>query len=102
MCDWYNKWNSIYLKSVDGSLPCQPISFHCSDIKPRSSSSGKAAFHKALKASYKRITQIIRRAFTIPRLLECTGVPCKFDEFFSECTEMHIHQTNKHKEIAYI
>lgn len=22
--------------------------------------------------------------------------------FFSECTEMHIHQTNKHKEIAYI
>lgn len=45
----------IYLKSVDGSFPCQPISFHCSDIKPRSSSSGKAAFHKALKASWSRL-----------------------------------------------
>jgi hypothetical protein len=28
-----------YLKSVDGSFPCQPISFHCFDIRPRSSSS---------------------------------------------------------------
>lgn len=42
----------MYLKSVDGSFPCQPISFHCSDIKPRSSSSGKAACHKAFKASF--------------------------------------------------
>lgn len=42
----------MYLKSVDGSFPCQPISFHCSDIKPESSSPGKAASHSALKASY--------------------------------------------------
>ena len=28
------------LKSVDGSLPCHPISFHWSDIKPWSSWSG--------------------------------------------------------------
>lgn len=42
----------MYLKSVDGSFPCQPISFHCSDTKPWSSSSGKAAFHNALKASF--------------------------------------------------
>lgn len=46
----------IYLKSVDGSFPCHPISFHCSDIKPQSSSSGKATFHKALKASYMEAT----------------------------------------------
>ena len=45
--------NSIYLKSVDGSFPCHPISFHCSDIKPRSSSSGQAAIHNALRASYR-------------------------------------------------
>lgn len=25
---------SAYRKSVDGSFPCQPISFHCSDINP--------------------------------------------------------------------
>ena len=40
-----------HLKSVDGSFPCQPISFHCSDTIPCSSSSGKASFHRSLRAS---------------------------------------------------
>lgn len=39
------------LKSVDGSLPCQPISFHWSDIKPWSSFPGYVADHSALRAS---------------------------------------------------
>lgn len=41
-----------YLKSVDGSFPCQPIFFHCSDIKPLSCSPGKAASQRALKDAY--------------------------------------------------
>lgn len=48
----------LNLKSVDGSFPCQPIAFHCSDTKPQSSSPGKAASHKALKASYNSITAV--------------------------------------------
>lgn len=39
------------LKSVDGSLPCHPISFHCSDINPWSSRLGYVAVQRALKAS---------------------------------------------------
>jgi len=26
--------NLKHLKSVDGSFPCHPMSFHCSEIKP--------------------------------------------------------------------
>lgn len=41
----------MYLKSVDGLGPCQPISFHCSDINPWRTIFGNAAFHNALRAS---------------------------------------------------
>ena len=41
-----------HLKSVDGSFPCQPISFHCSDTIPCSSSSGKTSFQRPFRASY--------------------------------------------------
>lgn len=40
------------LKSVDGSLPCHPISFHWSDIKASSFFSGYVADHNALSASW--------------------------------------------------
>jgi len=40
------------LKSVEGSLPCHPISFHWSDIRPWSSWPGYVADHRALKAPY--------------------------------------------------
>lgn len=45
---WWAKYN---LKSVDGSFPCHPISFHWSEIKPWSSWLGNEVDHRALKAS---------------------------------------------------
>lgn len=42
----------MYLKSVDGLGPCQPISFHCSEIKLLRVTLGKAANHRSLRASY--------------------------------------------------
>ena len=47
-------WQKNNLKSVDGSLPCHPISFHCSDTKSCNSFLGNAAYHRALRASYPR------------------------------------------------
>jgi len=38
------------LKSVDGSFPCHPISFHWSDTNPRSSVPGKEARQRASSA----------------------------------------------------
>ncbi len=36
---------------MEGSVPCQPISFHCSDTSPGSVRSGNAACQRALRAS---------------------------------------------------
>lgn len=41
------------LKSVDGSLPCQPIIFHWSETSPCRSESGNAAYHNAFNVSCK-------------------------------------------------
>lgn len=56
------------LKSVDGSLPCQPISFHWSDTKPWSSRPGNVADHRALKASclfVKLVERVVKRHSSI-------------------------------------
>jgi hypothetical protein len=43
--------DDTHLKSVEGSVPCQPISFHCSDTSPGNVRSGNAACQRALRAS---------------------------------------------------
>ncbi len=40
-----------HLKSVEGSVPCQPISFHCSDTSPGKARPGNAERQRALRAS---------------------------------------------------
>ena len=39
------------LKSVEGSEPCQPMSFHCSDFRGGTSRDGYASLHSFLRES---------------------------------------------------
>ena len=47
------------LKSVEGSEPCQPMSFHCSDFRGGTSRDGYASLHSSLRESCHHFCQWI-------------------------------------------
>lgn len=50
---------SAYLKSVEGSVPCQPISFQSSDLRGGSALLGKANLHNCLRASWNNVYELL-------------------------------------------